>query len=132
MITASSAIRVLIVDDNRDVTLAMRMIIEDEHDMVCAGCVDDAGVVSDAASRLQPNVIIMDLTMPGRDPLQIIGELHASMPDVRTIVYSGTDDNAMVDRAIEAGAWGFVRKTSGTRELLESIRAVAHGAVAVS
>jgi two-component system response regulator NreC len=119
-------IRVLLVDDNRDVTLAMRMLIEHEEDMECAGCIADADSVSDAADRLRPDVIVMDLSMPGRDPLGVVGELHASMPDIKTIVYSGHDASDVADRAIEAGAWGYVRKTADTRDLLESIRAVAH------
>ena len=112
-------IRVLCVDDSRDITAMLKMVIDAEPDMVCVGCLASADNLIAEARRLSttpstpsptPLVIILDATMPGKNPLEAMRELAAAIPQVRTIIYSGHDDPGFVARAIDAGAWGCVSK----------------------
>lgn len=133
---SASKIRVLFVDDNQDLTVVLHMIIDAEPDMQCVGCLASAdhlvaevrrlctkapAPTPDAATHL---VVILDATMPGKDPLEAMSELAAAFPHVQTIIYSGHDDPRFIDRAINAGAWQYVSKREEPTALTRAVREV--------
>lgn len=122
-----SAITVLCVDDARDITLMFSHLINGEADMRCVGALQSADELLAEVERLRPDVVLLDLTMPGKDPLTALRELGARVPASRVIVYSGYDDTATVDSTLEAGAWGCVSKHSEPGAVLAAIRRVAAG-----
>jgi len=124
--------RVLCVDDNRDMNQVMQMLIDAEPLMRCVGClnsadrlVEEVRMLSKAAG-LQPLVILLDATMPGKDPLVAMAELRAEFPCVRTIIYSGYDDAEFLDRAAAAGAYCCVSKRDDPELVLGAVRKAAN------
>lgn len=137
----SAPIRVLCVDDYPKLTEVLRRLINAQPDLRCVGCLESAsdliaevrnlctppdGSSVDATTAL---VIILDATMPGKDPLEAVGELAAAFPQARTIFYSGHNDREFIDRALNAGAWGCVSKSDEPSVLLRAVREVAEGKV---
>jgi DNA-binding NarL/FixJ family response regulator len=134
---AEVKIRVLCVDDSRDMTAVLKMMVDAEPDMTCVGCLASADNLIAEARRVSatpsnpsptpptPLVIILDATMPGKDPLTAMRELAAELPWVRTIIYSGYCDRAFIDRAIAAGAWACVSKSEEPAAITRAVREVA-------
>lgn len=119
--------RVLCVDDNPDVLAVLRMLIDSQTEMCCVGCLGSADGLIETVRRLSADVVLLDATMPGADPMVAITELAAAVPEARTIMFSGHDDAAFVDRAIGAGAWGCVSKGGEPTDILNAVRRVAAG-----
>ena len=128
----SDVVKVLCVDDNPDLGRLYRTVIDAQPGMKCVGCLDSADGLIGEVERTQPDVVLIDLTMPGRDPLDAIRELAAAHPQTRAIVFSGIDDAATVDRAVEAGAWGYVSKSRDIHSVVDAIRRVSSGEVSLS
>lgn len=126
------ALRVFVVDDGPDVSEMMRKIIDSEPDMRCVGCLNSADRLVEAAREVAPDVVLLDATMPGKPPLEALGELAEALPAVRTLVFSGHNDSAFVDAAVDAGAWGCVSKTEDPETVLRAVRQVAAGKTWVS
>jgi DNA-binding NarL/FixJ family response regulator len=117
-------IRVLLVDDNDDLAEALAMIIEDEPDMTCVHRLNSADELMPTLDKHRPDVVLLDLSMPGRDPLDALGEASSAFPDVRIIMLSGYQDPALMDTALERGAWSYVCKSGDIAEILKSVRTV--------
>ena len=125
-------IRILFIDDEPRLQRAWQRMIAQHGDMQIVGTrstADDLGAAVDATS---PDVVIIDLTMPGRDPLEAVRELSTSHPDVRAIIYSGHSDVERINLAFDAGAWGYLDKLAATDEIVAAIRRVASGQVEFS
>jgi len=124
-------IKVLCVDDNRDLVEMLRAIINCESDMTALeGVYEGAGLI-EAAARLRPHVAVVDLTMPGEiTPIEAIRRAIRATPDLRIVAYSGYDDQRTVNEAMEAGAWGFVSKHAEPTALVDAVRKIAGGKVA--
>jgi DNA-binding NarL/FixJ family response regulator len=122
-------IKVVCVDDSADITALLSMVIDAQPDMESAATLHAADELPAEVARSQPDVVILDLTMPGRDPLEVVEELASNAPSTRIIVYSGYDDAGLTDRAIDAGAWGHVSKHHEIDMVLRAIRHVAGGKV---
>jgi DNA-binding NarL/FixJ family response regulator len=127
----TDTVKVLCVDDNPDLGRLYRVVIDAQPGMQCVGCLDAADDLAVEVERSRPDVLLIDLTMPGKDPLLAIRELSKSHPETRAIVFSGLDDPATIDRAIEAGAWGYVSKSSEIQDVLAAIRRVSNGDVSL-
>ncbi len=135
---SAARIRVLCVDDNEDIPEMLSRCIAAESDMESAGCLHSADDLVAAVDRTGANVVLMDLGMPGRDPLAAVRELAAARPargnsvgpgadGARVIVYSGRSDQKDYDSAINAGAWGYLSKGAEISSVLHAIREVARG-----
>jgi len=126
---AGSRIGVLCVDDSPDMTRTMSMLLNANTATRCVGCVASADALLDAVRTLKPSVILLDATMPGKPPIEAVSELAASMPEVKTIVYSGHDAPEFIADVIRAGAWGFVSKLADPDAIIETIVHAASGGV---
>ena len=121
--------RVLCVDDSTDMTLMMQMLIDAESMMSCAGCLDSADHLVKTVGSLKPmvDIVVLDATMPGEDPLGEMSKLSARFPEVKTIVFSGHDDDEFVARVKALGGWGCVSKRDEPEVIVRAIRQVATG-----
>jgi two-component system response regulator NreC len=121
------SIRVLVVDDHAVVRSGLRMLIDAEDDMKTVG---EAGNVRDAifeARSAKPDLILMDVVMPGESGLQGVPKLLHEHPDAKVLVLSMQDDPRYVREAFAAGARGYVLKEAADVELVSAIREVARG-----
>jgi DNA-binding NarL/FixJ family response regulator len=118
-------IRVLCLDDNADLVEVLRLSIDSAGDMTTVACLTSADGLLEEVRRTRPDVAIVDLTMPGKPPLEAVREVAAEFPDVRMVAYSGYDDRETTDAALEAGAWALVSKHQPIGAVLSAIRSVA-------
>ncbi|MCX5690549.1 MAG: response regulator transcription factor [Planctomycetota bacterium] len=124
-------IRVLCVDDNTDMLDMMQMIINAEPTMQCIGCLKSADKLIQTILGMDepPQVILLDATMPGKDPLLVLKKMSEAGHESRTLVLSGYDDAAFIKRTREAGAWGFVSKSEEPQSILQAVRNASEGKV---
>lgn len=125
----SNPIRVLCVDDSPDLADVIAATLNAEDDLKSVGVLMSADNLCEEVTARGADVVLIDLTMPGRDPLDAIGEMIERCPDSRAVVMSGYDDKATIDAAMDRGAWGFVSKHSDITQMLKAIRAVSQGSV---
>jgi DNA-binding NarL/FixJ family response regulator len=125
------AIRVVIADDHAVVRVGLHALIANEPDMAVVGeAADGAGAVAQVRA-LRPDVLLLDLVMPGMQGVQVIEELAATAPEVRVLVLTMFDDDEHVFAALGAGACGYLLKESALTELTRGIRDVAAGKLAL-
>ena len=118
-------IRVLLVDDQPTVRQGLRMRLALEPDVSVVGEADDGEAALKLATDLRPDVVVMDLVMPGMDGLAATAALHGLAPGSAVVVLSLYDDAAMRQRALDAGAVGFVGKCEAAEALPAAIRHAA-------
>lgn len=123
--------RVLLADDHAVLRAGLRLLLEAEPDMVVVGEAADGRQAVTLARELQPDVLLLDLTMPRLGGLDALGELRRLAPGCRVLVLTMHDDESYLRRALAAGAAGYVLKQADDRELLVALRAVARGEVYV-
>ena len=120
-------VRVLIVDDHNVVRQGLRFLLEHEPDIEVAGdCADGASAVL-AVERLVPNVVLLDLQMPGMDGIAALRELKAHSPATQVIVLTSHQGDDLVFDAIRAGATSYLLKTAGVEEVVRAVHAAARG-----
>ncbi|MBF0372035.1 MAG: response regulator transcription factor [Alphaproteobacteria bacterium] len=120
-------IGVLCVDDNPMIADALSARLALEPDMALVGRLSDASTLLDTVGRVNPDIVLLDVDMPGRDPFDAVDELRTREPMVRVVMFSGHLRGELVDRAVEAGAWGYVSKNEGTEAIIDAIRRAAAG-----
>lgn len=119
--------RVLLADDHALVRSGLRALLEAEPDMEVVGEAEDGVMVVETCRKLQPEVVVMDLTMPGRGGISATEDLRTELPETKVVVLTMHDDNAYLRLAQLAGAAGFVLKKSLATELIQAIRIVHAG-----
>jgi len=117
--------RVILADDHTLVLDALKNLIEREFDVV--GCFADGCTLVDAAPRLNPNVIVLDIGMPTMNGLNAGQRLKQAIPMVRLVYLTMNNDPDIASEAFRLGASGFVLKNSAATELLQAIREVVRG-----
>ncbi|MFZ1618238.1 MAG: response regulator transcription factor [Flavobacteriales bacterium] len=127
-----SAIRVIAFDDNKDLRDMFRMLVDVQEDMVCVAVHPDLSQVMRDISAAQPDVIVMDIQMPGMDGIEGVRLIKARYPTARILMQTVFDDEAKVFDAIRAGASGYILKTAGTEDMVKAIRDVHAGGSAMT
>ncbi len=120
-------IGVLIVDDHAVVRSGIRLLLEREDDLEVVGDAADARNAVFLTRRHKPDVILLDVTMPGRSGVDVIAELLTESPESRVVMLSMEDDPAYVRQSFAAGARGYVLKEAADTEVVDAIRRVAAG-----
>jgi DNA-binding NarL/FixJ family response regulator len=120
-------IRVLIVDDQTLVRDGFRMILDEQEDIDVVGEAADGLEAVSQALELRPDVVLMDVRMPGRDGLEATRDLMGKLPGTHVLILTTFDLNEYVYEAMRAGASGFLLKDVPRRQLIEGIRTVAAG-----
>jgi len=121
------SIRVLLVDDQPLIRMGFRLILDDTDDITVAGEAADGRIGIRQARALRPDVILLDVRMPGMDGLEATERLLADDPDAKILILTTFDLDEYAYRALRAGASGFLLKDSPVAELLAGVRAVAAG-----
>lgn len=122
-------IRVLVVDDHPVYRDGVVMALDASEECVVVGQGHDGDQAVTLAQELQPDVVLLDLRMPGSDGLDAIRLLRRDTPSARIIVLTMFEDEASVRAALRAGACGYLVKGATREELVRSVVAVAHGQV---
>ncbi|HYG33202.1 MAG TPA: response regulator transcription factor [Clostridia bacterium] len=120
-------IRVLIADDHALVRSGLRALLAAQSDIEVVGEAADGVGVIEACRKYAPQVVLMDLSMPGRGGIGATQDLHQTFPEVKVLVVTMHEDGAYVRQALLAGASGCVFKKSLADELITAIRAVFLG-----
>jgi len=122
------SLRVLVVDDEQMLRTGFRLILEAQPDMTVVGEADDGGAAVEAALRLRPDVVLMDIRMRAMDGLEATRTIMASMPDPpKVVVLTTFDYDEYVYDALKAGASAFLLKDSPQEQLIAAVRVVAAG-----
>lgn len=120
-------IRLILADDHKILREALSSILEREPDIEVVGHAGDGETVLALARKLSPDVILMDIAMPGINGIDATRQIVAENPTVRVLALSTYTDKRFVVQMLEAGAIGYVNKSTGRDELLQGVRAVAAG-----
>jgi two-component system response regulator NreC len=120
-------IRVLIVDDHAIVRSGLRLLLEQQEDIECAGEAGDAQEAVREVRRQKPDVALLDIVLPGTSGLEAAPELLKASPDTKLLVLSMEDDPSYVREAFAAGALGYVLKEAAESEVVQAVREVAAG-----
>jgi DNA-binding NarL/FixJ family response regulator len=125
----TTPIRVLLVDDHAMVRRGMRDFLSLHGDLEIVGEAADGAAAIEQAAALRPDVVVMDLLMPGVDGIDATARIKAADPDVEIVVITSFVEEARIVAALEAGASGFLLKDAEADELAAAIRAAASGEV---
>jgi two-component system response regulator NreC len=120
-------IRVLIVDDHAIVRSGLRLLLEQQEDIECVGEAGDAQEAVREVRRQNPDVVVLDIVMPGTSGIEAAPELLNACPDTKLLVLSMEDDPSYVREAFAAGALGYVLKEAAESEVVQAVREVATG-----
>ena len=122
-----SKTRVLLVDDHTIVRLGLKTLIGDQPNLEVVGEAGTATEAVRAAERLRPDVVLMDIRMPGEGGLEATRQITARFPQTKVVMLTSYADDELVVQAIRAGAAGYVLKQLDNAELLRAIEAAARG-----
>lgn len=124
---AAGPIRVVIVDDHALVAEGTRQLLEAEADLEVVGEARTGEEGLQLLDRLRPDVALVDVNLPGISGLELARQAASSAPEVVILIVSAYDDYAYVAQALEVGVAGYLLKTASSKELVDAVRAVAHG-----
>lgn len=127
----SGTIRVLVADDHHVVRKALCSLLTTKYGIEVVGEAADGVEAVDMASRLQPDVILMDLVMPRKTGLEAIIEIKKENPKARILVLTSFSEDAQIMAAIKAGAMGYVLKDASPDELIHTIHGVNMGKLSI-
>jgi DNA-binding NarL/FixJ family response regulator len=120
-------ITVLIVDDHELIRMALQQFLANQTDVKVVGTAGDGEVAVEMVAELEPDVVLMDLAMPGMDGVEATRRISAGHPNARVLVLTSFSDRERILDAIDAGAIGYLLKDAAPDELLRGIRAAAAG-----
>lgn len=120
-------IRVLLVDDHGVLRDGLRAILTAEADIALVGEAADGPAALQSIVDLVPDVVLLDVSLPGMSGLEVLQRAAQSQPAVRIVMLSMRDEPATVGRALQLGAFGFLSKGAPAREVLAALRSVAAG-----
>ncbi len=115
-------IKVLIVDDQRTFGEALQLALGAERDLDVVEVVTDGTQAIKAVSEHHPDVVLMDVAMPGMSGIEATRRIKSTDPDAQVLILSGYEDELLLARAVQAGAVGLVHKTGGIGDVADSVR----------
>lgn len=119
--------RILLVDDHDIVRLGLMTLLNDQPDMEVIGEASTAAEAVRETEALSPDVVLMDIRLPGEGGIEATRQVTAKFPKVKVVMLTSFADDDLVMRAISAGAVGYVLKQVGNEELIRAIQAAARG-----
>jgi two-component system, NarL family, invasion response regulator UvrY len=120
-------VSVLLVDDHAVVREGYRRLLERHRDIAVIGEAVDAATAHSLFCCLDPQIVVMDITMPGTSGIEAMQRMLVYRPDARVVIFSMHEDAIFARRALQAGAFGYVTKASAPHVLVDAIRSVAAG-----
>jgi DNA-binding NarL/FixJ family response regulator len=125
-------IKVLLVDDHPILRAGLSKLINQEADMLVCGEAEDGPKGFDLVSRLNPDVVVVDVSLKGGNGIELIKNLKASHPDLPMLVLSMHDETLYAERALRAGSRGYIMKEEAIEQVLVGIRKVLAGEIFLS
>ncbi|MBI5471725.1 MAG: response regulator transcription factor [Ignavibacteriae bacterium] len=120
-------IRILIADDHAIVRQGLKQVIADQNDMQLAGEASNGNEVLAFLEKHKVDVVVLDVTMPGRNGIEVLKDIHQRYPTLPVLVLSMHPEDQYALRALRAGASGYITKESAPTELVSAIRKVMRG-----
>ena len=127
----SRRIRVLLADDHSIVLEGLQSMLKESDEFEVVGQARDGVEAVKAASELSPDVIVMDVMMPGKDGVEACREIMETLPETRVVMLTASTEEDAVIEAVAAGATGYLQKVSGMDRLLSTLKLVAAGEMPV-
>lgn len=121
------SIRVMLVDDHKILREALHSVLERDKDIVLLADASDGSEAQQMARALKPDVMVMDIGLPGVSGIELTRRLQRELPAIRVLALSTFSDRRIVLQMLDAGASGYIVKSAGRDELLRGIRALAQG-----
>jgi two-component system response regulator DevR len=123
----STRTKCLAVDDHPTVRKGLGLMFGQADDLELIGSVETGEEVVEAVERLRPEVVIVDVRLPGVDGISVVKQISQAAPEVKTVVFSAYGDKRLLSDALSAGADGYVLKGSPPEDLLRAVRTVSAG-----
>lgn len=120
-------IRVIVIDDHPIVRDGLATVLSDEADIEVVGCAGSAEDGLELAAQLRPDVVLLDLELPGMNGVDAIPRFTEAGPDARVVVFTAYDSDERVFGAVRAGAKGYLLKGASAAEIARAVRAVCEG-----
>ena len=130
--TAPAKTRILIVDDHPMMRQGLAQLIGAESDLAVCGEAENAGAALDAIGALKPDLVLADISLPGKNGLELIKDFQAMQPGLPVLVISMHDESLYAERVLRAGGRGYIMKQEGGKKLMQAIRQVLEGKIYVS
>ncbi len=129
---SQAPIRILCVDDNRLMAEALERRLVMEKRIQWAGWVEHSVDLPRAIREGRPDVVMLDIDMPGRDSFDVLRDLVENSPEVKVIMFSGHVRADYIDRAVDAGAWGYLSKNDSMDDVMSAILRAFRGEFVLS
>ncbi|OFW56702.1 MAG: hypothetical protein A2W01_02835 [Candidatus Solincola sediminis] len=123
----SDKIKVLITDDHAILREGLSSLIEKQPDIVVVGEAEDGNQCLEGVTSLKPDVVVLDIKIPGVSGIEVCRQLKTSHPELKVVILSMYEDYEYVNRALQAGADGYILKKVASSELVNAIRRVHEG-----
>jgi two-component system response regulator NreC len=118
-------LRILIADDHEVVRDGMRALIEHEPGWEVCGTAMTGQEAVDTAKKLKPEVVVLDMTMPELDGLDVLREIKRALPNTEVVIFSAHHSEEVIEQLFDAGAKSYIQKTDASRHLVAAIRSLA-------
>ena len=125
-------LRILIVDEHPMMREGLRTLISREHDLAICGEAETAGQALDAVANLKPDLVLADISLPGRNGIELIKDIRSLQPAVLILVISMHDESLYAERVLRAGARGYIMKQESGPTMIQAIRQVLAGRIYLS
>lgn len=120
---------IVCIDDNALVKEAIARRIELEKDFRWAGALGERDAILDRLIELDPDLVLLDIDMPGVDAFALVRAIGERLPDIRVVMFTGYSNPEYLEQALANGAWGYLSKSESTQTLLDALRRVRAGEV---
>src|SRR6185312_14354778 len=130
--SATQKKRILIVDDHPMMRQGLAQLIGAENDLAICGEAENAEQALDAIKPLKPDLVLADISLPGKNGLELIKDFQAIQPELPVLVISMHDESLYAERVLRAGGRGYIMKQEGGKKLMDAIRQVLEGKIYVS
>ena len=119
--------RTIVVEDHPVLSEGLRHLIDNQPDLACVGVADNTSDARRLVDQCKPDLMVLDLRLKGGDALDLIKSLRVEQPDLKVLVLSQHDELIFAERALRAGASGYIMKENATDEVMRAIRKVLAG-----
>lgn len=124
--------QILIVDDHPMMRQGLGQLISAESDLAICGEASNAENALDLINTVKPDLVLVDISLPGKNGLELIKDFQALQPDLPVLVISMHDESLFAERVLRAGGRGYIMKQEGGKKLMQAIRQVLEGKIYVS
>ncbi len=124
--------KIVLVDDHPVMRKGLVLTLDAEMDLSVIGQMSSAEEAMEEVERLEPDLVIIDISLPGMSGMELVKHLQARMPDLRTLVVSRHDESLYAERSIRAGARGYIMKLEAGDVIVKAVRHVMDGGIYVS